>query len=228
MLERGPPDAPVEVRLVERRAADGREDELVGRVEVAFDCACGQLAERGVDGGEERHRAHARIGLRLSELAPGVGAFDADQAVVAVDVAPAECAELAEPEAGAERDVEETDGKEIRFVSERVVRCELDERRADRVGVLERDLLAGEVLGRREVGVRGRVGDELALPDGVGEHLAQRRDDVADRARRFAVGLERGDQPVDVLGAERGERPLAEVRRDVDEQRAAVLREGGR
>jgi hypothetical protein len=53
------------------------------------------------------------------------------------------------------------------------------------------------------------------LPDGVGEHLAQGCDDVAHRAGRLAVGFERGDQPVNVLGAERGKRPLTELRGDV-------------
>jgi hypothetical protein len=100
------PHAPVEVRLVERRPAQRREDELLRRVAAQLESTRCSLRERGPRRGEERDRAQPRVRLRPLELAPGEGALDADQAALAVDVAPAEGAELAEAKSGPERDVE--------------------------------------------------------------------------------------------------------------------------
>jgi hypothetical protein len=123
-------------------------------------------------------------------------------------VAPPKRAELAQPESGPERHIEETDGNEIRFITERIERRHLDQRGADCVCVLGRDLLATEVLRGRKVGPRRRVGVQLPLPHRVGEHLAQRRDDVSHRAGRLALCLQSGDEGVDVVCPERGKRSL--------------------
>ena len=72
----------------------------------------------GVDRGEKRHRTNACVGLGALELTERVGALDSDQAAISGGVAEAKREQLTSPEAGPERDVEEMDVKEIRFVSE--------------------------------------------------------------------------------------------------------------
>jgi hypothetical protein len=79
-------------------------------------------------------------------------------------------------------------------VSERIEWRQLDEGSADRLSVLSRDLLAGGVLGRWQVGSCRRVGQEQALADRIAEQFAQRDDYVADGSRRLAVRLELGDE----------------------------------
>src|SRR5829696_7913475 len=118
------------------------------------------------------------------------------------------------------------DVKEITFVSEWIVRGEFEERAPDRVRILGGDLLADEVLRRGQIGPRSGVGDQQALADGIREHFAQWDDDVAHSARSLAVGLELGDEAVDVLGSQRGERPLAEPRQHVPTEVEAVALEG--
>jgi hypothetical protein len=88
---------------------------------------------------------------------PGVGALDPNQAPRAIDVPEAKRTQLAEAKTGAECDVEEMDVKEIRLVVDWIGRCELDERSPDRIRVLGRDLPAGELGRRREVGLGRRV-----------------------------------------------------------------------
>jgi hypothetical protein len=216
------PDALTEVRRLEWRAAHRAEDELVGRVAAALDGPGSQLAERTLNGGEERHRADAGISLRPPELLTRISALHADQPTLAVDVSPAERTKLAEPEPCPEGNVEEADEEEIGLTAKRIERRELDQRLADRLRVLRRDLLAGEVLCRREVGSRGWVCEDEALPDGVGQHLAERDDHVSDRAGCPAVRLELGDEAVHVLSAERRESAVAQAREDVPLQVQAV------
>jgi Recombinase len=108
-LEGGAPYAAVEVRLVQRRSMDSREDQLVRRIAAAFHCSGGEMTKGFVDRREERHRADTGLRLRPLEFAPRVGALDVDDAHLAIDVTPAKGAELAEAEASAERNVEETD-----------------------------------------------------------------------------------------------------------------------
>jgi hypothetical protein len=122
-----------------------------------------------------------------------VRALDADQPPPAVDVMPPKRAELSEPKTRAQRDIEEADEEEIRLAPERIEWRQFDERLADRIRVLRRDLLARKVLGRGQVSSCGRIREEQALPDRVGQQLAERDDDVAYRARCLAVRLEFGD-----------------------------------
>jgi hypothetical protein len=75
-----------------------------------------------------------------------IGALDADQSPVAIEIAEAERAQLAETEPGSQGDVEEVDVKQIPFVSERFGLSQLDERGPDCLCVGARDLGAGEAL----------------------------------------------------------------------------------
>ncbi len=88
-----------------------------------------------------------------------VGPLDANQSPVAIDVAPAERTELAEPKPGPERDIEEADEEEVWLATEGIERRELEERAPDSIRVRRRDLFPGEVLRRWQVGSRGRIGD---------------------------------------------------------------------
>jgi hypothetical protein len=153
--------------------------------------------------------------------------LDADQSLVAVDASPLEGAELAETEAGSERDVEEVDVEEVAFAgTERIVGGERGQRFPDRLRAIGGEFLAGEILGWREVGAAGGVGGEEAVADGVVEQLAQRDDDVADGPGCTALVFEVGDQVVDVDGAEARELSVAEAGEDVSFERAPVLTMG--
>src|SRR6266508_5468917 len=121
--------------------------------------------------------ANARLALRALEVTTRVRALDAEHPSIAIEVAPGKGSGFAEPQAGPEGDVEEIDVKEIRFILQRIDRRETDERRPDSVRVLAGDLLADEVLSRRQVGAGRRVRDELPLTHCVGEHPSQRRHD---------------------------------------------------
>jgi len=88
-----------------------------------------------------------------------------------------------------------------------------------------RDLLAGEVLRRWEVSAGGRIREDEALPDRVGQHLAERDYDVADRTGRLPFRLELGDETIDVLGAQGRERPVADARKQMRSQVEAVALE---
>ena len=140
---------------------------------------------RNGEGREKRHRADAGVGLRTPQLTTGIGALDPDQPPIAIYVVPAQRAELAETQTGADRDVDETDVKEIQFVSEWIIGRELDKRSPDRIRVRDRDLVADEVLSRRKVGARRGIRENQALSDSVRQHLAQRHNDVPLRCRRL-------------------------------------------
>ena len=75
------------------------------------------FANRRLNGGKEWDGADTSVGFGSAETLSGVGTLDVDQLPVVVDVLPAQRAELAEPKASAERDVEQTDVKGVRFVS---------------------------------------------------------------------------------------------------------------
>src|SRR5205085_11500465 len=98
--------------------------------------------------------------------------LDSDQATFAIDVAPAQSAELAEPQTSAERDVEEVDVNVIRFGSEWIVRSELEQCLSYRIRVRDGKFFADEVLGRRQVGARCGVDDDQSLSYSIREHAA--------------------------------------------------------
>ena len=138
--------------------------------------------------------------------------FSANQPPIAINVAPAQRAEFAEPQTGADRDVEETDVKEIGFASAWIVGRELDERAPDRIRVRHGDLLADEVLSGRKVGPRGGISENQAVSDSVRQHLAQRDDHVPHRARCPASASRSAMRRVDILAAERGKNALSSSR----------------
>ena len=156
------PDAPVEVRLVERCAAHGGEDEFLRRVASELESASSPLHERGPDGGEQRHGAAACLGLRPLDLPARVGALDADQTPLSVDVAPTKRAQLAKTEPSAERDVEEVDVERSRpFPRGSAGPSSASAERM--ASACPGGIRAREVLGRREVGAGGWVCDEQPL-----------------------------------------------------------------
>ena len=68
---------------------------------------------------------------------------------------------------------------------------------------------------RRQVGPGQRVRGERARPYRLGERGPDRNEDVADRDRRFTLGLELAAELVDVLGAQRPELPVELARKEI-------------
>ena len=90
VAECGLPGAAVEVGWVDWFAVFGLEEQFVGGVGAVFDGAGGEGVECALDGGEDRDGADSGSGFGAFELVAGVGAFDVDESLLAVDVAPLE------------------------------------------------------------------------------------------------------------------------------------------
>ena len=111
----------------------GLEDQFGGGVDAAFEGAGGERVEGGLDAGEDGDAADAGFAFGAFELVAAVGLFDAEESSGAVDVLPAEGAQFAEAQAGAERDVVEVDVEVVGFVAaERVGWGEREQGFADR------------------------------------------------------------------------------------------------
>jgi hypothetical protein len=73
VLDRWAPDAPVEVRFVERRPARRRKDELIRCVTATLKRSPCEVTQSVVNRGEQRDRANTSLALPPLEFTPSLG-----------------------------------------------------------------------------------------------------------------------------------------------------------